>query len=492
MPIKAGYQTETYLKKLAEVTSQSVVECRFSPGDGVSELLAVCPQVCPAVCEAASGRINYGGRLVCTAVFAGTDGRPGRVQKGAEFTHYAEGENFAPAQTAFCRLCCERVTVRREGSAFVVSAVIAAHISVYGGAERTFVTSAEGAVCDVQPIKMLSAVTFSGESEAEDDFEAAGAEDILMHDARCVVTDCRCGAGEISVSGEIFLSLLAVRGREPVTLDRVIPFSAEILCDEAVTPCRAACCCQIAESALNARVDEERGRCTVNFSARLKLFGEFAVGHEAVCAADAFRTDGTADVDICTEAPLSCDDIKVWSERVSGACSVAGSPDYGCSFKAAVLPSAECTWSADTCVLEGAVNATLIYAKDGELHGTGVTLPFSVPLTGAENAVVTGVAVNGVSVRQRAEGEYEAEAVLRITAAVCTPKECSYVCRLEEGEEDKSEPCAISVLVAEPGETLWSAAKRLKLTPERVREACGGMTFPLVGTERILVYRKKQ
>ena len=492
MPIKAEYQTETYLKKLADVTSQSVVECRFSPGDGVSELLAVCPQVCPAVCEAASGRINYGGRLVCTAVYAGVDGRLGRAQKGAEFTHFAEGENFAPAQTAFCRLGCERVTVRREGSSFVVSAVISAHISVYGSAERCLLTSADGAVCDMRPAKLLTAVTFSGESEVEDDFEAAGVEDILMHDARCVVTDCRCCAGEIRINGEICLSLLAVRGQEPVTLDRTIPFSAEILCDDAVASCRAQCCCQLAEAAVSAQVNEERGRCAVNFSARLKFFGEFCAAHEVVCAADAFRTDGTAEVEMCTEAPLTCDDIKVWSERVGGVCSVSAKLDYGCALKAVVLPSAECTWSADTGVLEGAVNATLIYSRGGEMHGAEITLPFSAALSGSENAIVTGVAVSGVSVRQRAEGECEAEAVLRITAAVCTHKECSYVCRIGDGRDDEAEPCAISVLVPEPGETLWSAAKRLKLPPERVQEACAGATFPLSGSERILIYRRKQ
>lgn len=125
------------------------------------------------------------------------------------------------------------------------------------------------------------------------------------------------------------------------------------------------------------------------------------------------------------------------------------------------------------------------------MHGTQLTLPFSVSLSGAENAVITGVTINGVSVRQRAEGECEAEAVLRITAAVCTPKESAYVARIEDGKDDETEPCAISVLVPERGETLWSAAKRLKLPPEQVKEACAGLTFPLGGSERVIIYRRK-
>lgn len=152
MPIKAGYQSESYVKMIAEISSQSVVECRFSFGDGVSEILAVCPQVSPAGCEVTSGRVNYGGRIVCTAVYSDVNGKLVRAQKGAEFTHFADDDRLAPAQTAFCRLACERATVRRDGSAFVVTAVISAHITVYGAAERSYLTSADGAVCRFEPI----------------------------------------------------------------------------------------------------------------------------------------------------------------------------------------------------------------------------------------------------------------------------------------------------------------------------------------------------
>lgn len=491
MSIKAEYQTENYVKKVARISSQSVVECRFSFGDGVSEVLAVCPQVSPAGCEVSSGRVNYGGRLVCTAVYADVNGKPGRAQKGAEFTHFADDDRLAPAQTAFCRLTCERCTVRRDGSSFLVTAVITAQIDVYGAAERAFLTSAEGAVCRFEPVKLSSAVTFSGESEVEDDFDAAGVEDILMHDAKAVVTDCRCGAGEIRISGEIYLSLLAMRGEEPVALDRVIPYTAEILCDEAVLPRRALCVAQIMQAAVNARVDEERGRCSVNFSARLSFFGEFCEEHEVSAATDAFCTDSEAQVRLSTESPLVCREIKSLTERVSGACSVKAKIDHSCMFRVIITPRAECTFSADTGVLEGAVTAVLVYSREGETHGTEICLPFSVNVSG-EGVVVTDVAVNGLSVRQRAEGECEAEATLRITAAVLEPAPVTYVTELAEGESSAGEGSAITVLVPARGESLWSAAKRLKMPPEEVAKACGGVTFPLGGNERIVVYRPKK
>lgn len=94
--------------------------------------------------------------------------------------------------------------------------------------------------------------------------------------------------------------------------------------------------------------------------------------------------------------------------------------------------------------------------------------------------------------RQRAEGECEAEAALKITAAVCVQKTCSYVAEISDGADDERQPPAITVLVPSAGETLWSAAKRLKLSPEEVAEACGGTSFPLSGEERIVIYRPKK
>lgn len=490
MQLKAEYQSESYIKEIAVLTSRSAVECRFSFGDGVSEVLAVSPQLSPEGCEVTSGRVNYGGRLVCTAVYSDVNGKLGRAQKGAEFSHYADDDRLAPAQQAFLRLSCERASVRRDGSAFVVTAVVRADIYVYGSAERSYITAAEGAVCRFEPLKLLSAVTFSGESEVEDDFDAAGVEDILSHDAKAIVTDCRCGGGEVRISGEIYLSLLAVRGSEPVALDRAIPFSAEILCDDAITPVRAMCCAQLKEVSVSATVNEERGRCGINFGASLSFFGCFYSEHEAAAATDAFITDAECALSTCSESVPACGDIRVYTERVGGPCAVKAKIDYSCAFRVALCPRAECSYSEDTGMLEGAVNFVLVYSREGQTHSAEVALPFSVKLKGVGACASIDMAVNNVSVRQRAEGECEAEASLKIVAVLSAPQKCSYITELAEGEKC-GEPSAITVFIPSAGETLWSAAKRLKMPPEEVAEACGA-SFPLKGDERIVIYRPKK
>ena len=60
------------------------------------------------------------------------------------------------------------------------------------------------------------------------------------------------------------------------------------------------------------------------------------------------------------------------------------------------------------------------------------------------------------------------------------------------GEAELESECAVSVYVPTAGDTLWDTAKKLGKTPEQVQAANPGLTFPLSGGERIVVYRKKE
>ena len=489
MAINAQTVTETYVKRLTEVNSRSVVECRIQ-GEDITEILAVSPQVALTSCEVSSGRINYGGRLICTAVYTGANGLT-RVQKGAEFTHYADGEGFAPAQTAVCSLSCEKVTVRRDGSAYVIAAVISAEIAVYGNAERAYLTGADGAVCRSGDVTFINSVTFSGEGEVEDDFEAAAVSDILMHEARAVVTDCKCGAGEIQVSGEIYLSMLALRSGEPASLDRVIPFSCEIACDEAAYTHKADCIAHITEAAVAAQVDEERARCNLRFTATLSFAGVFCELREAQAVTDAFLTDGGCNLAFYTENTPLRTETRVYSERVTGVCASSSQIDFSCALKAVTCPRAECTYNPADGSLQGAVSCILIYLKENELHASQLTLPFSLTLNGLTGQARIQAAVCGVSVRQRTEGECEGEATLKIAASAYQSKDVECVAEIERTDEKPADYPAVSVLFAGGGETLWDVSKKLLRSPEDVSAACSALTFPLKGGERVVVYRAK-
>ena len=101
------------------------------------------------------------------------------------------------------------------------------------------------------------------------------------------------------------------------------------------------------------------------------------------------------------------------------------------------------------------------------------------------------MAVCGVNIRQRAEGECEAEAVLKISVADCEERNVSYVTGIEEAEKLNVEKSVISVFVPSAGDSLWNTAKKLCQSPEEITSTNPDLEFPLTGKERILVYRTK-
>lgn len=491
--IKPVMEEESFCKLNTVIKSQSVVECRFPQSSEIVEIVAVCPQVSLTSCEVSSGRVNYGGRLVLSIVYSDEEGKLCRMQKGAEFTHFADDDSLAPAQTGICRLACEKTQVKRDGSSFVVSVIVGASIDVYSRCQRSFITSCEGVQVKTENKKLYSAITFSASAEIEDEFDADSLVDVLIPGAQPLVLSSKCGTGEIEVCGEIYLSLFAMRQDTPVSLDRVIPFKTVIPCDDSSIGKTAGICAEIKDLNVVASINEERGKCEISFVCDLGLTGVFYDDKEVDVAVDAFACDRAVELAYNKEECAPCIDVKAYSERVSGLAASKSKLDYTCQLKAAALPRVEYTFVKESGAVEGSVCAVLVYEQNEELKSTEINLPFAVPLSGISDKqnVSLSVAVCGMSVKQRSEGEIEAEAVLKIGAEIYGGECCEYLTKIDEGEAFKASDSAITVFIPDAGDGLWEISKKLKRPPQDVADCNPELVFPLTGKERILVYRTK-
>ena len=488
-------QTDVYKKQIAELSAQSIVECRFSQVDDVGEIIAVYPQISTSSCEVASGRINYSGRIVCTLVYVDDAGKFCRVQKGAEFSHYADDDNFAPSHSAICTLKCQKTAVKREGSSIVVSVVAGAELLVFANAERTIISGAEGVVCKTENVNFSSAQTFFGESEVEDEFQADNVADVLVPAASAHVFRVECSSGEVIVEGEAYLNVLAMRGNSPVSFEKTVPYKAVIPCEGGYTSKNALCYAEVKDVSVTANVNEEAGRCEVSVVAVLGFSGVFYEEKEVPVAVDAFSTQCALSLGFAEEAAYKVEAIKTYSERAIGLCAAKSKIDYSCSFKATALPSVEYFYNKETGMLEGAISSLLIYEQNGEDRSTEITLPFAIPLgnlgLATEDKAQISLAVSGVSVRRKSEDECEAEALLKIYVCAIKSKTRRYITQLTQGEALKINQSAISVFIPAAGEDLWAVAKRLNMTPKDVTTLNSELSFPLTGKERIIIYRAK-
>ena len=465
--IKPQTSSIAYTRAVARLTAQSVVQTRLADSDGVSEVLVVCPQVSLIGCEVSSGRVNYSGKIIFTVAFCDEEGKLCRMQRGAEFSHFCDDASLAPAQTAVCALSCERVGIRRDGSAIVLSAVVTAQIDVFSPAERTFITSCDGAYLKTQLKEFFSYVSFSGECEVEDDFEADGVDDILVPAAEALVCAASCGTGEVEVSGDINLSLLAMRKGAPAGFERAIPFRCIVPCEDSASGALPRVCAEVRDMNVNAAVDDERGKCRIQFTCTLAVRGSFGVRSEQTVATDAFSCTNAVESVRAEESACVVCERKVYSERISSAASSKAKLDFSCRFLAVACPRVEYEYSSSAGAVEGAVLAVLLYEQGGEVRSTQISMPFS-------------------------EGRVEGEGLVKVSVEYPRNSSVSYLVSAEEGQPLPPDPGAITVIVPASGDTLWDAARKLGCPPDEVFAFNPGLKYPLSGRERVLVYKKSR
>ncbi len=491
--IECNKLTFGYTGEIGRVKTQSMVECRF-PGDIVT-LLAVNALIEPLSAEALNGEISYKGRALLTVVYEDAERNVCRTERGMEFMHSAADESCAPACTPVVRLSAENISSRREGSGLYIAVVVGADISLLAAKSYDYVAGGENLVVKSAEKEAIVPFFSSGFVEADDEFDTEYVGDILMHSERAKVTSAESEEGAISVSGEINLSVCALKGEnELISYERLVPFQAEIPCEGAAAgmKCRADVYMKRAE--INADTDEEKGKCRVRADFTLGVNGTAYERRAFTVAEDAYSlTNRTQLRRERFEEEYLADTVK-FTERVSGTAFLEGKIDYSDALCCVLLPNAEAEIvTGESESAEGAVTAQLILkASDGAHRSGRISLPFSVPLKlNASGRKEADVMACGLSVRQRKEGEIEAEAALRFNVKIYRSLQTEYLADIEEKEAIEKKKSAFSVYMPEGGSSLWDVAKRLNQTPEEVASSNPDLKFPLKEGERIVVYRKK-
>ena len=495
MSVSPQYETYEYTACGPRLRAQSIVECRLD-GRADDRLLAVSPRVVCGGSEVLSGEVNYGGKIFFSAVTAAPDGTVVGVERGVEFSHHAACEDAAPAQKAEVTLRVEKVESRLEGRALVLSAIVTAEIALYAPVQLRYLAGGEGVVCDRRSVRIARTYPCAGTFAQEEEFETDYVGDILLHSEQVCLNRVVAGAGSLDVAGEVNLAVLAKKEgeNEVVSYERLIPFRAEIPCDEAASgmPCDARA--EVVSVNLSAACDEEKGRCNINARIELRIAGRAYRTEEVLMPYDAF-CPGFESAPACAavraEGPVCAFTA---AERVSGAAASDG--PVAETLQAAALCGVEigATVADGEIACEGVLNA-VVFGKDAEgaPASARVSLPFAFPVRSdraraGDRAEVSALCC-GVSVRRR--GEPEAEGSLKLFVTLYTGEEGKYVADLNVGAPADEGAGAVTVFFPAAGDTLWEIAKKIGRAPEDIGAAAPGLAFPLTGSERIVLWRRK-
>jgi len=485
-------QTELYrgYGKIGRLKDQTTVECRF--GGEVETVLAVYATATLMRAEADNGEIRYAGRAHFFIVYEDGDRHVCRAEKGVEFAARVQDERCVPALTPRVVFTTETVSTRREGASVYATALFGAEIVLFGEQPFRYLTGGP-LVTKRENLKLTTAHLCSGETELSDEFETEFLGDVLLHTEAVNVSDVSCTTGALQVNGEINLCILALKGEELVSFERLIPFSVELPCDEAVAGGNGEACVQVKTVTIEAETNEERGNCTMRAELTLSVDGCVYAEEVIDGITDAYSVENALSLSFSEIECASAGEAVRLTERIAGKAALSSPVDFSDVFMAVILERAEASvnYTPDGKKLEGVAEATLLVRGAEKSHrGVNLSLPFSVNVN-AEETCDCSVLVCGMSARQRQEGEIDVEGTLKITLF---PKHLSTVravCGVEEGAPVVQSDSAVSVYIPRAGDGLWELAKSLKKPPEEVLAGNPDLEFPVREGQRVIIYRKK-
>jgi hypothetical protein len=270
----------------------------------------------------------------------------------------------------------------------------------------------------------------------------------------------------------------------------------EIPCDDALPSLTADARVQVKSATLTASTDEEKGKCKIIAEFILVADCDLFILDEIPALDDVFSTECEITYKKANAAGRYLTNVLRFTERVSGVASLSEPINYSNALQAAVLPRAEivCRQGEEGGEAEGVLFAELILSAEDSSHKTArLSLPFLFPVQYESGLTAVAEAmVCGSSVRQRREGEAEAEATLKVTVKLYRETQAEYISEIEEGEPYPENDCAISIFIPRTGDGLWELAKQLKRPPETIEKSNPELHFPVQEGERIFVYRQKQ
>ena len=445
----------------------------------------------------ADGEVRYNGKLFLNIVYEDADRKVCRAERGAEFSHRAEyGGGDARVLRQGGTQHGQRFLPPRGLGALYFGHHRRGHRGVRHGAGGVSL-GRRGHRGEKESRRRSSRrCAFRARRRTDDEFETDYIGDILMHSENVCVSYVTAEAGQISVSGEINLNICALKSDLSLcSYERLVPFRLEIPCDEAMPKLPASAKVHVKSAVLTAGTDEEKGKCKIDAEFILSADCELYIRDEIPACEDIFSPECELSYKKEVKKGRYLSDILRFTERVSGAASLSVPIDYASALQAAVLPRAEisCRRGENGGEAEGAIFADVMLCDaDGVHRSAELSLPFLFPVKFEEGCIAEAEAtVCGLSVRQRREGEAEAEATLKVTLKLYKETTAEYISETEEGEAYKENDSAISIFIPRAGDGLWEIAKQLKRPPEEVEKSNPELKFPVKEGERIFIYRQK-
>ncbi len=479
---------------LIEASKATNVECETELACEVKDILSMSAQVTLISTDLQDNKVNYKGRVIFNVIYL-LEGETRRKELGVEFIENCDVALQSGAKVKV-ELNSEAISANKINK-LTLQTVITAKISAET-AQTTNVLGDGEEYClntkDFEKSEICADLTqnFTIEDQVE---ISAPLRNVLSSNARLSVTGCQCGIGAVIVDGEIILSLALLPFDEKSDIikeTRIIPFRLELEGAEIQVTDLSSADGLVNQTNLKVYVDEVKGKTSVSSEVAITLFAKAYKKINFGYVDDMFCVD--RDLSLAREK-ISLKNFlkqKCRNERVSGKafCTPPENSRLVCVLEERVYGV---TYKSDEDVtVEGVLSAHVLFEnlQTGLISSRLAEIPFSVSF--GENDCVDALkcVCRGVQARLRSD-EVEMDGEISVYYQTCQSAELTAITQVEEGEILQGKSYAFMVYSPTKSDTLWDISKALKTPSDIILAQNEGLTFPLSGEEKIIVYNKR-
>ncbi len=445
-------------------------------------------------------RAEYKGKAIFFVAYEDNNGEILKCENSVDFDGILESDCISENSKVFASATAYKTEADTSGIKLGAIGHIKISATVMGTVEYECLENGEDIICDQTETTFLLS---HGKKETtypltEEFTLSYKVKEVLNQNAICVVTNVQCGVGCIIADGEVYLSAILLQSgekRDIIKEHKVVPFRIEIDCEDAMPSMRAVCSARVRAFKTDVSVDDEKS--TVSAVITLKLLAEAFSENVFSLSNDVFSKTEELDVkkdvftararleDRCVRKDVN---LNISSEEDFDGCEILG------AFAERVEIISKEKNGKNLNVLGALSTSCIIKNKDGALKT--LTLDFPVDLT--FDALIEdfdeyelSCVCDKSNIRISGANQLEISAGLIFILCPFKVQDVKYVKEITALKEKQVEDDAISVIIPQKNEDLWSLAKRLNLSPEEIMELNKDLTFPLSGEERIVIYRQK-
>lgn len=454
--------------------------------------------------EVQTDRVAMDGQVFFTLLYtAGEENNVHSVEAALNFSHILEVAGAGPKMEAQVQGNIDHVEVDIVGSKAVLRAVASLKARTIARAAIACITDIEG-VDELQTqvghaISLRTVASGNAYSPLEGEFELPfGLEsaEALFAQTHVQTDQVTALEGRVEMRGQIQIEAYHRTDMfdRPIAKTRhTIPFDVSIDAPGSHGGLPAQAQAQIRDTALDlVEIDEETKqlRITMNLHAQAQVQAHNEIGQ----IVDAYSASDQV-LDLTTQNVKMRSDMREETgiDSVKATISLEGdAPPLGVVLAAFARPAMWEVSSDNRTQAEGVLEVTILYYPAGS--NQPATLREDVPFRASYDFVLpedswSTLQIEDVEAIQITSDRLELRCNLRLESLVYDVTEYPVALDAELLEESQPLPTGVTLYFVQPGDTLWSVAKRFRTTPEALT-LFNPELAELTGNEKILLYKR--